>query len=356
MSVPEDKKLAQQDTSAYRGDQQMQRREFIDMSVCLLASASLPSLIFAQGKGRTMLLDNAKVAPFNSTLMGMIRGVADYYKIALSDAMVYGGSGHAFMINIHETLCPSGPYCWNRKPFYKILPNIGIAIKDEGFFSNTNTPDERAKIEAILKQALNDKQPCGLVNLEYQLISGYDETGFVASQPWAPKNDFPPKHLSFSSWAELGNGIHINFFTFKKVAALPETAIIVDSLKYAQDVYAHPASHTSSPYFTGSEAYSAWVRAIEAGHGAEHGNWWNATVWGECRSQASSYFAEIAKRHPHVADLANSLCADYKSISDKLIRVSEKELAADKKIALLKEAKETEQACIGRLDAVVRKV
>jgi hypothetical protein len=303
-----------------------------------------------------MLLENAKVPPFNSTLMGMVKGVADHYEMTLSEAMVYGGSGHAFMINIHETLCPSGPYCWNRVPFYKVLRNIGIAMKDEGFFTNKNTQEDRQRIEDLLRRNLNDKDPCGLVNLEYQLISGYDETGFIASQPWAPKNDFPPKHLSFSSWSELGNGIHINFFTFKKVAASSEKTTIVDSLRYAQDIYRRPASHTSAPYATGSGAYDAWVKAVEAGHGAEHGNWWNATVWGECRSFASSYFGEIARRYPDVAGPCNSLCADYKSLSDKLLRVSDKGLAADKKISLLKEAKEMEQSCIDRLDAVIAKV
>ncbi len=53
-----------------------------------------------------MLLD-IKQAPYHSTLMGMIKGVSDYYKMNLSQEMIYGLTGQALMINIHGKLCPS---------------------------------------------------------------------------------------------------------------------------------------------------------------------------------------------------------------------------------------------------------
>ena len=57
-------------------------------------------------------IPNLKMYPFETTLMGVLKGVADYFDIAVSDAWLFGGSGHAFLINIHEQLCPSGPYVW----------------------------------------------------------------------------------------------------------------------------------------------------------------------------------------------------------------------------------------------------
>ena len=36
-------------------------------------------------------------APFHTTLLGVLRGVADHLEIGVSDAMLFGGSGHAFL-------------------------------------------------------------------------------------------------------------------------------------------------------------------------------------------------------------------------------------------------------------------
>jgi len=66
--------------------------------------------------------------------MSVIKGVADYYQIPLSDPMLYGLSGHAFVINIHRDICPSGPYIWNHAEFFRLVKNLGIATEELGFF------------------------------------------------------------------------------------------------------------------------------------------------------------------------------------------------------------------------------
>ena len=45
--------------------------------------------------------------------MGVVKGAMDYSGIKTSDARAFGGSGHAFLINVHRQLCPSGPHCWD---------------------------------------------------------------------------------------------------------------------------------------------------------------------------------------------------------------------------------------------------
>ena len=54
-------------------------------------------------------IENLKMPPFNTSLMGVLKGVFDYYDIKISSGMAYAGSGHAFLINIHEVVCTSGP-------------------------------------------------------------------------------------------------------------------------------------------------------------------------------------------------------------------------------------------------------
>ncbi|MHB1455570.1 MAG: hypothetical protein ACYC0V_01510, partial [Armatimonadota bacterium] len=94
-----------------------------------------------------MMIENLKQPPFNTTMMGVIHGVADYYGIKTCDPVLFAGSGHAFLMNIHKELCPSGPYCWDRTEFHKLVRNLGIEMVDQGFFHAGSSDSERAAIE-----------------------------------------------------------------------------------------------------------------------------------------------------------------------------------------------------------------
>lgn len=293
-----------------------------------------------------MIIEGLAVRPWNTTLLGVVRGVADYYGLTVSDAMLFGGTGHAFLSNVNEELCPRAVLL-EPTPFYALLRNMGIEMIDEGFLSANSSPQERGKIEGLLKEHLNQGGPCGLVNMEYQLISGYDDSGFITSSPWA--HDFPPKHLAFGSWAEFGGEVHVNFFTFNKVAAKSERDIILGGLRYAVDLYENPASHTARPYYTGAEAYEVWIAAVEKGHGGSHGNWWNAAVWGESRRMASRFFAEIQGKYPELGEQAAWLSEQYNAIADGLGRVSDRAGDKEEKVHALREISSMEKECISRI-------
>ncbi|HEY3290015.1 MAG TPA: hypothetical protein VGK87_07815 [Anaerolineae bacterium] len=299
-----------------------------------------------------MKIENLRVPAFNTTLMGVLKGVADYYRLPLSDAMLYGGSGHAFVMNIHDTLCPSGPYCWNHEPFFKQVNHLGIEMRDMGFFHSGSALDERKHIEAHIKENLDAGVPCSLVNMEHQLITGYDDTGFLTSQPW-PGMDFPPAHLTFGTWAELGAEIHVNFFTHPPCEATSERDTIAASLAYAVDLYRNPDRHSAAPYGVGPAAYTRWIHAMKAGNADSHGNWWNATVWAECRTRAADYFREIAGKYPHFAAGATRLAGNYSVISDALSLVSDKALDNGTKAVLLEQAAETEAEAVERIEELL---
>src|SRR5271157_2147857 len=113
-----------------------------------------------------MELNSLKQPPFNTTLMGVIKGVLDCYGIEASNALTFGGSGHAFLINIHEELCPSGPYCWKYDGFYKLVRNLGVEMADLGFFHPGSSQGERDRVERTARESLDQGLPCSLCNLE----------------------------------------------------------------------------------------------------------------------------------------------------------------------------------------------
>lgn len=295
--------------------------------------------------------------PFNTTLMGVLKGVSEHYGMGVSDARLFGGSGHAFLINIHQQLCPSGPYVWKRESFYRLVRGLGIEMTDLGFFAPANTLEERKRIEDALVTSINAGTPCSLLNMENQLISGYDDDHFIVEQPW-PGHDFPPKTLTFQTWKELGDEFHVSFFTFAKVEKADDRTIVRESLKHAVDMAREPDRWSSKNYSLGLGAYDAWVRAVEQGYGTSHGNWWNGTVWAECRDMASRYLVEIASEYQgrETGETATELSKEYKKLAELLGRASNRKLADDEKIRTLHEARRTENSCIDRIEKLLNEL
>jgi hypothetical protein len=299
-----------------------------------------------------MKMVTLRMPPFSTTLLGVVRGVFDHYGVAASDAGLYGGSGHAFLMNIHESLCPSGPYCWKMDGFVRLLRGLGVEMTDHGFFHRDSGPAERGRIEALLKERIDRGVPCSLLNMENQLITGYDETGFLTAQPW-PGMDFPPGHLSYGSWSELGDEVHVSFFSYAKCAPSPRPTALAESLRYAMDLYSHPERHTDKPYAVGAAAYAAWVAAVEQGHGASHGAWWNGMVWSECRRRAAEYLAGIATEVSGAASVARSLSQEYRAVADALTKAADKALDPTAKAAQLADAGAREARAVSKLPELI---
>jgi hypothetical protein len=189
--------------------------------------------------------------------------------------------------------------------------------------------------------------------MENQLIDGYDATGFFTAQPWAPHADFPPARLSFGTWQDFGKEVHANFYTIEKGQPTDRQAAILASLDYAVDMFRNPAQHRSQYYAVGPLAYDHWIAAVPTA-GASHGNWWNATIWRDCRQMAARYFTEIGKANEHVAGRCSHLNGEYRKIADNLKMVSEKTMDSEAKLRLLKETKQLEAATIEQVAELAR--
>jgi hypothetical protein len=323
----------------------MNRREFLQVTAAAVALAGLPAGCGFLTKGKTMKIENLKQPPYNTTFMGVLKGVVDHFNIDASGPMVFGITGHAFLINIHEQICPSGPYCWQWTKAKLLVENLGIRMTDLGFYSPQNSLDDRAGVEKKLRDALSKGIPCSLCNMENQLITGFDEEGIFTAQPWAPKVDFPQAKLSFGSWKEFGDKFHVNFFTLEKVQPKEQLAAIIESLDYAVDLHKNPTDHNLEGYGIGPDAYTNWIKAVPE-YGSSHGNWWNATVWSECRTMASKYFAGIGKLYSNVAQEASQLEKAYAEIGTALSTASNKEMDAGEKVKLLEETRVKEAEAI----------
>ncbi|MCC7261183.1 MAG: hypothetical protein IT369_01545 [Candidatus Latescibacteria bacterium] len=302
-----------------------------------------------------MLIDELVVPKYHATLMGVLSEVAGHFRSSFSRAMLYGGSGQAFMVNIHPTLNSNSIYAWNHAPFFRALAGLGIEMIDHGTFSRGTSLPTRRALEQLLADELDTMQPCALVSGEYQLISGYDSTGLVISQPWTSHGGRRPRHLSFGTWSELGPEVQARFFTFRKVVGKDLRGLVIDSLQYARSLYYESGKHTFAPCAAGAEAYPLWARALQGPADTGHGNWWNATVWAECRAMASGYFAELAQLFPATAELGMMLADEYALIASDLSALADPEMLSrvPEKVALLQSVALRERNCVAALSDLV---
>jgi hypothetical protein len=71
------------------------------------------------------VLANLKWSPKWVSHLGCVKGCLDYLGIEMTDAWLYGGTGHAFVINISADSCPSGPTAWMTVMLFEGGRNLG---------------------------------------------------------------------------------------------------------------------------------------------------------------------------------------------------------------------------------------
>ena len=166
-------------------------------------------------------------------------------------------------------------------------------MQNAGTLTATADPARRAAFEERLRRAIDAGVVCSLLNMEHQLLLGYDGDGFTLAQPWGPDCSMTPARLSFGIWREFRDGPPVTFFTLTTCSPRPESAVS-DAMDFALDLWRHPARYTEAPYAAGARAYDTWLDAIDGGHGDGVGNWWNALVWAECRARAADYLQDLS--------------------------------------------------------------
>ena len=86
------------------------------------------------------LLDSTSLVqpPYDTGLVGVVKGALDHYGIDTAPAETFVLSGHAFVINIHEELCPSGA-----RLLYRASDKTASAGDKRGFVEQARSLDER---------------------------------------------------------------------------------------------------------------------------------------------------------------------------------------------------------------------
>ncbi|MGD8751852.1 MAG: hypothetical protein PVG14_10545, partial [Anaerolineales bacterium] len=242
-------------------------------------------------------LDNLKWVPAWVSHMGCLKGCLNYLGLDITDGWLYGGTGHAFVINIHESVCPSGPTAWNTEMLIELGRNLGY--ETDGIFGAQGMEGDFTELQRraweFTRQAINAGLPVYGWELEipeFYVVHGYDEIGYYYSGVGADDGKGP------KPWSELGiTGIGMVELYRLKPAEAQEDAVVVHSVfKRVLQHAANPKEWIFDNYASGLKSFDLWIEALESGKADRFGMGYNAEVWRECRSQAVSFLKEAKQR------------------------------------------------------------
>jgi len=267
---------------------------------------------------------DARWKPMWISHLGCIKGCIDYLGLDVSDAWLFGATGHAFIINMHEVVCPSGPTAWNTEMVLNLGRNVGYA-SDVVFAlrSHAGFVEKQELAWENTRRALDEGLPCYGWELdipEFYVVYGYDDVGYYYSGAQCDEGKGP------KAWQELGEsetGV-LEMYTVRPGQAADDVTTIKEALAFALEHAKSPARWTYPKYKAGLAGFDLWIHALEIGTADGFGMAYNSAVWAECRRFAVGFLAEAKERiGGKVAPLFDGAARCYGTVAQCLTKVSE---------------------------------
>lgn len=229
------------------------------------------------------------------THLGCIKGCMEYLGIDIADAWLFGATGHAFILNIHEVVCPSGPTAWNYMRLLELCRNLGVEVDTvSGQKSDKDFAHKQERAFRMVRESIDKGIPCygwELAIPEFYVIHGYDENGYYY-------RDFDNSSKGPKPWTELGDtGIGmLEVHAVKECEPADDSTTIKESIGYILEISQGLAKWIFPKYRAGPDGYDYWIEALEAGKADGFGNAYNAAVWNECRAFAVKFLVEAREK------------------------------------------------------------
>jgi hypothetical protein len=250
----------------------------------------------------------------------------DYLGVEMTDAWLYGGTGHAFVLNIHAELCPSGPTAWKTMMLFEGGNNLGYEFDHSFGWKHGSHKFSELQEETweFVKGTIDNGMPIYGWELEipeFYVVYGYDDVGYYYSGPMANEGKGP------KPWKELGDtGIGlIEIYALKPVDPRDDSVIV-------KTAFMNALRHASNPeewidvehYASGIRGYDSWIKALETGKADRSGMGYNVEVWSECRQYAVGFLKEAKERLTGTADvLFDDGITHYQVVADRIKQVAE---------------------------------
>ena len=269
-------------------------------------------------------LENLSWQPSWVTHLGCLKGCLDYLGSDLSPAWLWGGTGHAFFINIHPVICPSGPTAWKTGIIHKLGKNVGYEVECIlGFKQNGDFQEKQQLAWDAIRQAIDNGLPCFGWELdvpEYYVIYGYDDVGYHFKGPGCDEGKGP------YPWEKLGDtGIGVTeAYVVKSGTPADDAQTVKEALHFAIEASRSPEDYIHPGYKAGLPGYDLWLSAFAEKKAEGFGTSYNAAVWSECRTLAAEFLREAKSRlDGNAGSSFDAAIASYATVAQNLQIVAE---------------------------------
>jgi CubicO group peptidase (beta-lactamase class C family) len=270
-------------------------------------------------------LENLNWDPKWHAMVGCIKGCLNYLNIKISDAWLYGATGYAFILNMHENVIPFSVGRWNKEMVYTLGENLGY--KTEHVWSNNPPGDFQTKQKLAwdkVREAIDNGYPCYGFPLhsipEFYVIFGYDENGYYYKGVECELGNGP------KLWQDIGksNNDYFEIHFIKPSEQSSDHKTVKDALQFAIDHSKSPEKWINPEYKSGPAGYDLWINALQQGKADGFGTAFNAAVWAECRGYAVPFLKEAKTRlSPELYSYFDQAITHYETASANLSKVSE---------------------------------
>ena len=268
-------------------------------------------------------LENLKWAPRWVSHLGCIKGCLDYLELDVSDAWLFGATGHAFIINMHPEVCPSGPTAWKTMTLFELGKNIGYVTDGVlGFKTEEGFADAQKRAWQHIRDAIDRGWPCYGWELEipeFYVVYGYDDVGYYYAGPGCEEGKGPKP---WQALGETGIGV-VEMYSVRPGQAATDATTVKEAFSFVLEHATSPEKWTFPGYRAGPEGFDNWIRALQEGKAAEFGMGYNAAVWAECRQHAVAFLGEAQERvNRETGPLFEQAIGHYQVVSQRLDQVS----------------------------------
>jgi hypothetical protein len=270
-------------------------------------------------------ISNLVWSPAWTSVLGCIHGALEFLQAAPEISWLFGGTGHAFIINMfHDGSCPSGPTGWVTNRFFDLGKNVGYEL--DLVWGDKRQPDFEDKQKAawdLTRTSLDNDLPVigwEMAVPEFYVVNGYDVSGYYFSGPGSEEAHSP------KPWQELGTteiGMLEVFSITPTQEADPET-IIKEALAFALAFNQGDPQWVLPEYRAGQAAYHVWIDAVSSGRASAMGHAYNAAVWEECRRNGVAFLRTAKKKLKGTLDADFDLAIQaYKEVAEELKEITE---------------------------------
>jgi len=265
------------------------------------------------------VLSQVQAPAIATSMIGSLYGAVRTWDDQLTLSELFGYSGHAFILNIERTLCPSGPTAWDWGAILFPLRQMFNLRRLCATCDMRNPEEARELIWQRTVESIDAGHPAVLWDViypEFYLAYGYDlERGeYLVQGPAAERVS------GRVSWERLGAHTGKIWGLFPAPHEAPNRQAARDlALRGAISWHRWP-NELDAQWTFGGDAWNIWIAAISEEEVAHDSDALSYThfVYAECRRHAAEFlaaqdpvFAEAAAAYRRVADALDAVCTAW---------------------------------------------